>query len=76
MTLPDERYRALRSIEQRLVDIALKPGPIKKRWLRGEFRAMLRHFPSGYDIDCMAQRCPDLLKPVDDNAKSGLRKRA
>ena len=65
MTLPDERYRALRSIEQRLVALALRPGPIKKRRLRWEFRAMLRHFPTWVEIDRMARRCPDILKRVE-----------
>lgn len=65
MTLPDERYRALRSVEQRLLDIAHTKGPVTKRWLRGEFRALLRHFPTWVEIDRMARRCPDILKRVE-----------
>ena len=62
MTLPDERYRALRMMGPRLMDIAMQKGPINKRALRREVAAMLRHFPSSYEIDRIAQKCPDLLK--------------
>ena len=66
MTLPDERYRALRSLPDRLIKLATAPGPISKRKLRAEVRAMLRHYPTLLDIDNMTAKCSSLLSRQGD----------
>ena len=63
MTLPDERYRALVQMRQRLYDIALSTGRVSKRELRREVASLLRHYPAESEFERMAKKCPDLLKP-------------
>ena len=61
MTLPDERYRALRQVPDTLIELAFKPGPVKKRDLRRLVSILLKHYPSESEIDELARRCPRLL---------------
>lgn len=64
MTLPDERYLALRQLPDALIDLAFRePGPIRKRELQGLVRQLLRHYPSGRELELIAMRCPSLLDP-------------
>ena len=64
MTLPGERYRALRQLPTALTDLALAPGPVGKRELREIVRRLLRHYPLVPEIDRMAKASPDLLRRV------------
>ena len=62
MTLPDERYRALLQLEPKLYQLCAEPGPIRKRELRALVRRLMRHFPTGHDIDRMAEMCKGILR--------------
>jgi hypothetical protein len=62
MTLPDERYRALllgRKLLQELTD----PGktPRVPAIVRDRARGVLRHYPLDYELDIIAQACPNYL---------------
>jgi hypothetical protein len=63
MTLPDERYRSLRWAEKFLHDLATD----KKRYpriplaVRREAYSILRHYPSEWDLQRMAEQSPDII---------------
>jgi hypothetical protein len=64
MTLPDERYRALKWAEQFLSDLCdPSKTPRVPKHLRGQARSILRHYPGQYYIDEIARRAPDLITP-------------
>ena len=64
MTLPDERYRAIRLAESFLQDLCnchqtpRVPGDVRER-----ARSILRHYPSDYDLDRLAERSPEIVTP-------------
>lgn len=63
MTLPDERYRAVRWAREfmyELMDPKKTPGVPKA--LREQARAVLRHYPSAWDMDQAATASPDLFQ--------------
>ena len=62
MTLPDERYRALKA-GKKLLEELCDPGktPRVPSIVRDRARHALRHFPLDYEIDQMSQKCPELL---------------
>jgi hypothetical protein len=62
MTLPDERYRALKQAKK-LMEELCDPGrtPRVPSLIRDRARGALRHFPSDYELDRMAEDCPELL---------------
>lgn len=62
MTLPDERYRALKA-GKKLLEELCDPGktPRVPSAVRDKARHALRHFPQDYEIDQMTQQCPELL---------------
>jgi len=62
MTLPDERYRALKQ-GKKLLEELCDPGktPRVPSIVRERARGALRHYPSEYELDKMADTCPDLL---------------
>lgn len=60
MTLPDERYRSVRWAREflyELMDPKKTPGVPKA--LRGQAQAILRHYPSDWDMQAAARACPD-----------------
>jgi hypothetical protein len=65
MTLPDERYRALKQ-GKKLLEELCDPGrtPRVPSLVRDRARAALRHYPSDYDLERMADQCPDILDKV------------
>ena len=65
MTLPDERYIALKQGKKLLEDIC-DPGktPRVPSIVRDRARGALRHYPNDYELDRIADSCPDIL----DNA--------
>jgi hypothetical protein len=64
MTLPDERYRALRWAEQFLQDLQdPSKTPRVPKSIRQEARSVLRHYPGEYYIDEISRRAPDLITP-------------
>jgi hypothetical protein len=62
MTLPDERYRALKQ-GKKLLEELCDPGrtPRVPSLVRDRARGALRHFPSDYELERMAEKCPELL---------------
>jgi hypothetical protein len=70
MTLPDERYRAIKHTERFLLDLC-NPRITKRipKEIRDRARSLLRHYPGGYNLDVIATKCPDQLEtstPIDD----------
>jgi hypothetical protein len=62
MTLPDERFRALKQ-GKKLLEELCDPGrtPRVPSLVRDKARAALRHYPSDYELDRIADQCPDIL---------------
>lgn len=62
MTLPDERYRAVVQAEQLLRDLCdSNRTPRVPRTVRDRARAVLRHYPSTWDMDRAAEECPHVF---------------
>jgi hypothetical protein len=70
MTLPDERYRAIKYTEQFLTDLLdPKKTPRVPKDIRQRAYSCLRHYPGGYYLDVLATRSPSILEtpnPIDD----------
>ena len=62
MTLPDERYRAVMQTARFLQALSFS-GELKRIPLavRQEARALLRHYPSEYDMKKTSQTSPDIF---------------
>lgn len=62
MTLPDERYRSLKQCKKLLEELC-DPGrtPRVPKLVRDRARAALRHYPDEYELDSIADKCPDHL---------------
>ena len=62
MTLPDERYRAVRAAERFMQDL-LDPRktPRVPKLIRDRARSVLRHYPSSYDLDRAAAASPEIF---------------
>lgn len=65
MTLPDERYRALKQ-GKKLLEELCDPGktPRVPSIVRERARGALRHFPTDHELDRMADQCPEYLDKV------------
>lgn len=64
MTLPDERYRALKWAEEFLKDLMdSSKTPRVPKTIRGQARTILRHYPGEYYLEQMARRSPDIIAP-------------
>lgn len=68
MTLPVERYRALRT-GKKLLEELCDPGktPRVPANIRDRARQALRHYPTDRDIDEMAQALPEVLDKISHN---------
>ena len=64
MTLPDERYRAVASARELLVEIANSNGRWKRvpKELRLYCIHALRHYPTHYDMKAAARQAPDVFQ--------------
>ena len=63
MTLPDERYRAVVQTRRFLLDLCNKEHtPKVPKLVRETARAMLRHYPSDWDMNKAAQTSPDIFQ--------------
>ncbi len=62
MTLPDERYRAVVHAGRFLVRLAGGEFPRTPKAVREEARALLRHYPNGYDMDRAAATSPEVFQ--------------
>jgi len=62
MTLPDERYRALKMGKKLLEDLC-DPGktPRVPGIIRERARSALRHYPAEYEMERIGNSCPELL---------------
>ena len=62
MTLPDERYRAIKTAERFLLalatDAAYKDVPQE---VRDQARACLRHYPNGHDLALLTRLAPHVI---------------
>ena len=63
MTLPDERYRAIMMAKKLMEDLSFS-SEIKRVPLavRQQARAVLRHFPSEYDLDQIERYAPHVIQ--------------
>lgn len=62
MTLPDERYRAIKQTEKFLIDLCSPATtPRVPPAVRERARGLLRHYPGQYHIDCLAAAAPDVI---------------
>ena len=63
MTLPDERYRAVRMARQFLVDLCSpEKTPKVPAIIRNQAKGILRHYPSDYDMDRASNLAPDVFQ--------------
>jgi hypothetical protein len=68
MTLPDERYRALKWAEQFLQDLMdSRKTPRVPKILRQQARSVLRHYPGEYYLEELARARPDIISPRMDD---------
>ena len=70
MTLPYERYNAIKRTEEFLKDLMdPKKTPRVPKTIRKQAYYCLRHYPGGYNLDLLATKCPDIIQtpnPIDD----------
>ena len=70
MTLPYERYNAVKWTEKFLIQLTdPKQTPRVPRAVRQRAYSLLRHYPCGYNLDVIATKCPEVLEtptPIDD----------
>jgi hypothetical protein len=60
VTLPDERYRALRCGEQLLLDLLNpKVTPQVPKYIRQRALSVLRHYPSSYHFEKIVENLPE-----------------
>ena len=63
MTLPDERYRAIKWAEQLCLDLMdPKKTPRVPKDIRRRAYSVLRHFPEEYYLSMLAEARPDILE--------------
>ncbi len=62
MTLPDERYRAIRQTGQFLRDLQDRTiYPRVPRAVRAEAYRLLRHYPTEWDLERLAEKSPNVI---------------
>lgn len=70
MTLPYERYNAIKRTEEFLKDLCdPSKTPRVPKEIRKQAYYCLRHYPGNYDLDRMATKCPEVIEtqnPIDD----------
>ena len=62
MTLPDERYRAVRSTSEFLQRLAAGHYARVPKAVRQEAYSLLRHYPTQYDLRTAAHLCPEVFQ--------------
>ena len=62
MTLPDERYRAVKYAQIFLSRLAGGQYARVPKAVRDEARSILRHYPNNWDMDRAAQGAPDVFQ--------------
>ena len=62
MTLPDERYRAIRQTRQFLIDLQDRTiYPRVPRAVRAEAYRLIRHYPGDWDLERLSEKSPDVI---------------
>lgn len=59
MTLPDERYSAVSRTSQFLLELQQREDCPED--IRQAARALLRHYPTHYDLERLARACPEVM---------------
>jgi len=63
MTLPDERYRAVKYAREFLRSLLdPKKTPKVPRDIRRQASAVLRHFPADFEMNEVSKKCSDVFK--------------
>jgi hypothetical protein len=62
MTLPDERYRAVKYAAEFLQRLAGGEYPRVPKAVRGEAAAILRHYPGVWDLKRLEAACPEVVQ--------------
>ena len=62
MTLPDERYRAVRYGQEFLLRLAGGAYPRVPKAVRDEARSILRHYPTTWDMQQAAEGSPTVFQ--------------
>ena len=63
MTLPDERYRAIKMAEQLLRDLCDRSvTPRVPRVIRARASTALRHYPGSYDLQQLERAAPHVVQ--------------
>ena len=75
MTLPDERYRAVIQTRRFLLDLCnSQHTPRVPKLVRETARAMLRHYPSDWEMQTAAREAPSVFQErMDDLHKMVLK---
>ena len=62
MTTSDERYKAIKQ-GKKLLEELCDPGktPRVPSLVRDKARTALRHFPNDWEIDSLAEKCPEII---------------
>lgn len=70
MTTSDERYRALKQ-SKKLLEELCDPGrtPRVPSIVRDRARGILKHFPNEFELDQIADKCPDYLDKLSFNER-------
>ena len=62
MTLPDERYRAIQQTQRFLMSLCdPQATPRIPRAVRRQAAGLLKHYPSTYYLDRLAEKSPDVI---------------
>lgn len=69
MTTSDERYKAIKQ-GKKLLEELCDPGktPRVPSLVRDKARTALRHFPNDWEIDSLAEKCPEIIDKVSKNS--------
>ena len=62
MTLPDERYRAVKYAQDFLSRLAGGQYARVPKAVRDEARSILRHYPNAWDMDRAAEAAPEVFQ--------------
>ena len=62
MTLPDERYRAVKHTEEFLLRLAGGHYARVPKAVREEARRLLRHYPTPFDMQRVIQAAPEVFQ--------------
>ena len=70
MTNAEDRYRAIKQSRKMLEELC-DPGktPRVPSMVRDRARSILKHFPTDYDLDRLAENSPDLLEKKSNTDK-------